>query len=131
MECILLMSVSAHITRQNKKFFIGFKLINRGVRSFPSRGGGGGQEACPRKSLENFKNMQLKGGGVQDPSDHPPPPPCTPMIKYPYILCTIIYMLAYILSFTLESKMIIVGLHIITSRNVLIYIYSLLKYAYF
>ena len=65
MECILLMSVSAHITRQNKKFIIGFELI-----------------------------------------------------KYPYILCTIIYMLAYILYFTLESKMIIVGLHIITSRHV-------------
>ena len=59
------MSVSAHITRQNKKFIIGFKLI-----------------------------------------------------KYPYILCTIIYMLAYILFFTLERKMIIVGLHISTSRHV-------------
>ena len=59
------MSVSAHITRQNKKFIIGFKLI-----------------------------------------------------KYPYILCTIIYMLAYILYFTLESKKIIVGLLIITSRYV-------------
>ena len=57
------MSVSDHITRQNKKFIIGFKLI-----------------------------------------------------KYPYILCTIIYMLAYILYFTLERK--IVGLHIITSRHV-------------
>ena len=59
------MSVSAHITRQNKKFIIGFELI-----------------------------------------------------KYPYILCTMIYMLAYILYFTLESKMIIVDLHIITSRHV-------------
>ena len=59
------MSVSAHITRQNKKFIIGFELI-----------------------------------------------------KYPYILCTIIYMLAYILYSTLESKMIIVGLHIITSRHI-------------
>ena len=59
------MSVSAHITRQNNTFIIGFKLI-----------------------------------------------------KYPYILGTIIYMLAYILYFTLESKMIIVGLHIITSRHV-------------
>ena len=59
------MSVSAHITRQNKKFIIGFKLI-----------------------------------------------------KYSYILCTIIYMLAYILYFTLERKMIIEGLHIITSRHV-------------
>ena len=62
---ILLMSVSANITRQNKKFINGFELI-----------------------------------------------------KYPYILCTIIYMLAYILYFSLESKMIIVGLHIITSRHV-------------
>ena len=59
------MSVSAHITRQNKKFIIGFELI-----------------------------------------------------KYPYILCTIIYILAYILFFTLESKMIILGLHNITSRHV-------------
>ena len=65
MECIVLMSVSAYITRQNKEFFSGFKLI-----------------------------------------------------KYPYILCTIIYMLAYILYFTLERKMIIVGLQIITSRHV-------------
>ena len=55
------MSVFAHITRQNKKFIIGFEPI-----------------------------------------------------KYPYILCTIIYMLAYIFYFTLESKMIIVSLHIIT-----------------
>ena len=39
-------------------------------------------------------------------------------LNYPYILCTIIYMLAYILYFTLESKLIIVGLHIITSRHV-------------
>ena len=60
-----LLSVSAHITRQNKKFIIGFELI-----------------------------------------------------KYPNILGTIIYMLAYILYFTWESKMIIVGLHIITSRHV-------------
>ena len=59
------MSVSAHITRLNKKFIIGFKLI-----------------------------------------------------KYPYILCTIIYMLVYILYFTLESNMIMVGLHIITLRHV-------------
>ena len=59
------MSVSAHITKQNKKFIIGFEPI-----------------------------------------------------KYPYILCTIIYMLAYILYFTLESKMKIVGLHIITSGHV-------------
>ena len=59
------MSVSAHITRQNKKFIIGFELI-----------------------------------------------------KYPYILCTIVYMLAYILYFTLERKMIIVDLHIITSKHV-------------
>ena len=59
------MSVAAHITRQNKKFIIGFDLI-----------------------------------------------------IYPYIVCTIIYMLAYILYFTLESKMIIVGLHIITSRHI-------------
>ena len=58
------MSVSADITRQNKKIIIGFELI-----------------------------------------------------KYPYIECTIIYMLAYILYFTLESKMIIVGLHIITWRH--------------
>ena len=65
MECNLLMSVSAYIKRQNKKFIIGFKLI-----------------------------------------------------KYPYILCTIIYMLAYTLYFNLERKMIIVGLHIITSRHV-------------
>ena len=63
---------SAHITRQNKKFIIGFELIN-----------------------------------------------------YPYILCTIIYMLAYILYFTLESKMIIEGLHIITWRHVFnIHIYT-------
>ena len=61
----MLMSVSAHITRQSKKFIIGFKLI-----------------------------------------------------KYPYILCTMIYMLAYILYFTLESRMIMVGLHIITSVSV-------------
>ena len=41
-------------------------------------------------------------------------------------------MLAYMLYFTLESKMIIVGLHIITSRHVFnIHIYPLLKYAYF
>ena len=60
------MSMSAHMTRQNKKLIIGFKLI-----------------------------------------------------KYPYILCTIIYMLAYILYFTLECKIIIiVGLYIITSRHV-------------
>ena len=50
------------------------------------------------------------------------------LIKYPYIKGTIIYMLAYLLYFTLEPKMIIVGLHIIM---VLIYIYPLLKYAYF
>ena len=64
----MLMSVSAYITRQNKKFIIGFKLI-----------------------------------------------------KYPYILCTMIYMLAYILYFTLESRMIMVGLHIITSVSVSVY----------
>ena len=40
------------------------------------------------------------------------------LIKYSYILCTIIYMLAIILYFTLEREMIIVGLHIITSRHV-------------
>ena len=78
MGFILLMSVSAHITRLNKKFIIGFEFI-----------------------------------------------------KFPYnvILCTIIYMLAYILYFTLESKMIIVGLHIITSRHVF-NIHQLPKYAY-
>ena len=40
--------------------------------------------------------------------------------------------LRYILYFTLKSKIIIVGLglHIITSRHVLIYIYLLLKYAW-
>ena len=49
--------------------------LARGVRSFPSRGGGGeGQEvkfrknigvtgACPLKSLENLNHLQLKGRG--------------------------------------------------------------------
>ena len=81
-ECILLMSVSAHITRQNKKIIIGFKFI-----------------------------------------------------KYLYSLCTIIYMLAYNLYFTLERKMIIVGLHIITSmrtkHNLIIYYTGYIRYAFY
>ena len=55
----------------------------RGVRSFPSRGGGGGLSRSNffknmgEKSLENFKNLHLKGesGSSETPS---PPPVHTP-----------------------------------------------------
>ena len=45
------------------------------------QGGGsiGKIEKYMGKSPENFKNLQLKGGGGQDPSDTPPPPVRAPV----------------------------------------------------
>ena len=42
------------------------------------------------------------------------------LIKYPYILCTMIYMLAYILYFTLERKMIIYINYILIYINLML-----------